>query len=122
MRSNVEARQKIRETHPEICFWAFNNRQAMQQMKKSEAGYRERLAVLERVFPRSQEIIDCAQRSFQRKAVRRDDILNALVAAVTALRPNELTSIPAVEERDACGLRMEIVYRGIIRSRIPHPA
>ncbi len=75
MRSNVEARQKIRETHPEICFWAFNNRQAMQHTKKAEAGYRERLAVLEHVFPKTQETIDYALRNFQRKAVGRDDIL-----------------------------------------------
>ncbi len=122
MRQNNEARQKIRETHPEICFWALNNRQAMQHMKKSEAGYRERLAVLQRFFSRSQEIIDYALRNFQRKAVGRDDILDALVVAMTGLKPDELVSIPATPELDACGLRMEIVYRGIIRSRIPHPA
>jgi predicted RNase H-like nuclease len=110
MRRDAIARQQIRETHPELCFRAFNNCHAMQYGKKTNPGFRERLRVLRRVLPRSQDIIDYALGAYPRREVAKDDILDALVAAATALRPEQLVSIPEDAQSDSSNLRMEIVY------------
>ena len=46
--------------------------------------------------------------AYPRKIVARDDILDALVAAVTGM--NELRTVPGNPEVDSCGLPMEMVY------------
>lgn len=111
LRRAGSARTRIREVHPEVCFWALNNQQPMRHRKKSALGFDERLRLLQRVFPRTNDIVAQALDQFLRKDVARDDILDALVAAVTALKPEALASLPEPGQTDACGLPMEIVYR-----------
>ena len=43
--ANPQARQKIWETHPEICFWALAGGRAMKFPKKKKYGFDERLYV-----------------------------------------------------------------------------
>ena len=101
----------VREIHPEICFWALNNRQPMEHSKKGREGKAERLRVLQRREPRSQEIFEDACRKFLRSQAARDDILDALVAAVTARCGYErLRTIPECPPTDSEGLPMEMVY------------
>ena len=111
LRRDEPARTRIREVHPEVCFWSLNNQQAMRHRKKSTLGFDERLRLLQRVFPRTNDIVAHALDQFPRKDVARDDILDALVAAVTALKPEALSSLPEPGQTDAFGLPMEIVYR-----------
>ena len=48
---------------------------------------------------------------FAGKQAAKNDMLDSLVLAVTASRPIEnLVSIPELEEKDALGLPMEIVF------------
>ena len=111
LRSDLAARERMRETHPELLFWALNDGKAMRNSKKRGAGYGERLAVLRALFPRSNEVAAQALARFPRHRVARDDILDALVAAVGGLfSGGALTSIPVPPERDTWGLPMEIVY------------
>ena len=57
------------------------------------------------------DIIAHALSTYRRKDVARDDILDALAAAVTGLMGKQnLTSIPQEPEFDERGLRMEMVY------------
>ena len=101
----------VREVHPELCFWALNDRQSMRFTKKRSAGVAERLDVLNTIEPRSREIYEQAGSEFRRKIVGRDDIVDALVAALVAReRVERLTSVPVVPPRDAQGLPMEMVY------------
>lgn len=101
----------VREVHPELCFWALNDRQPMRSSKKRSAGVDERLGVLKNLEPRSREIYEGAGFKFRRKIVGRDDIVDALVAALVAReRFDRLTSIPDVPPRDAKGLLMEMAY------------
>ena len=101
----------VREVHPEICFWALNNRQPMEHSKKKRAGETERIRVLQMREPRAQEILDGACRKFLRSQAARDDILDALVAAVTArLGHGRLKTIPESPATDCEGLPMEMVY------------
>ena len=68
----------IREVHPEVCFWALNNRQPMANSKKTKDGIKQRLDVLKRHESRTGEIVHEACSKFRRKIVARDDILDAL--------------------------------------------
>ena len=104
----------IREAHPEVCFWVLNDHNAMLYNKKERVGTEERLSVLHRLEPRTEEIYDSAMMTYLRKQVARDDILDALVAAVTAKLSYqdgyELKTLPERPPMDSEGLPMEMVY------------
>lgn len=110
------ARPRIRESHPEICFWALNCEQPMKFNKRRPAGAMERIRVLERVEPRTRQIFDKACCKFLDRGAAEDDILDALVLAVTACRGHRrLKTLPkrppeAAPPEDAEGLPMEMVY------------
>jgi len=71
------------EVHPEVCFWALNQRRPMAHNKKAREGIAERIALLRRVFPEIESHL--ANRPVR---VGADDLLDAAVAAWTALRWN----------------------------------
>lgn len=105
------ARSRVREIHPEMCFWALNKCQPMKHSKKKRAGREERIQVLETVCPQTREIVEYAKHRFKDKKVSVDDLLDALAAAVTAMMGGQaLHSIPKAGEFDSKGLRMEMVY------------
>lgn len=107
---NTAARDQVREIHPEFCFWGLAG-QPMQHAKKRTEGLAERAALLQSIYPRTTDIIDYALSTYRRKDVARDDILDALAAAVTGLQGGQaLASIPQEPEFDERGLRMEMVY------------
>lgn len=111
LRSKPEAMEKIREIHPEVLFWALNGGTAMSHGKKESAGFEERLRVLRTHFPQADELAKDALHTFRRKDVARDDILDALAAAVTGLKRNgHLSTIPNDPEMDQFGFPMEMVY------------
>ena len=105
------ATPKVQEVHPEICFWALNEECAMKCNKKSELGEKERLQVLERFECRTRDIYSKACQRFVGGGVAKDDILDALVAAVTACCGHgSLQTIPDCPPKDCKGLPMEMVY------------
>lgn len=111
LRRHKEVRGKIREAHPELLFWAFNNKNAMPHRKKTLTGYEERLALLRQVFVAADLIAEEALSRYQRSVVARDDILDALAAGITGyLSKGNLTSIPDPAPLDKYGLPMEMVY------------
>ena len=103
-------RGKVREMHPEVCFWALNDRQAMQTKKRSQEGFEERLGVLIRFIPDVGRVVDQILSETLRKQVARDDIVDALVGAVTASHMDRLQTLPSETELDEKELPMEIVY------------
>lgn len=110
-RHGTDATPRIREVHPEVCFQAFNNQVPMRFSKKTTKGVGERLKVLEGIEPQTRGIYDKASSEYLRKDVGRDDILDALVAAVTAnLGWGRLITVPRVPPTDAAGLPMEMVF------------
>ena len=91
------AKPLVREVHPELCFWALNGRQSIEWGKKKREGTAERLHVLQCIEPRAEEIFDESISCFRRKDVAKDDILDALAAAVTAYASQgKLQTIPEV--------------------------
>lgn len=102
---------RVREIHPEVCFTALNGWRPMKSRKKRMAGFNERLRALNSFYAESNNAVDYALSRWPRKMVARDDILDALVAAVTAyVGFYELTTLPAEPEIDSRGRPMEIVY------------
>jgi predicted RNase H-like nuclease len=111
LREQRTLRGVLRECHPELCFWALNGRRAMQYNKKQGQGQQERLAVLECYFPHCDELFELASEKFLRREVARDDIIDAMVCAVTAkLGYGRYQTVPVRPPRDTQGLPMEIVY------------
>jgi predicted RNase H-like nuclease len=111
------ARDRLFETHPEVCFYALNGRNALTESKKTEKGINRRKALL---ADEHSEAMTIYEESVDRYTTPdyapmvsgRDDILDALVAAVTARRPSEkLATLPEEEPpRDDRGLPMQMVY------------
>ena len=103
---------QIREVHPEVCFWAMNKKQPISS-KKDDAGIAERLRVLNKWEPRAGMIFEKASSRIPTKLVGKDDILDALVAAVTArwgYQRDEIQTLPKDPSKDSNGLSMEMVY------------
>ena len=108
---NESARSQIMEIHPELCFCHLAGK-PMHYSKKDKDGISERLEVLKRVCPSTNEIFRSSLSRYKRKEVARDDILDALSAAVTAKLGHKygFTSIPENGEIDPKGLPMQMVY------------
>jgi predicted RNase H-like nuclease len=109
--NHPEVRKSVRECHPELCFWSLNGCRPLQYPKSRENGARERLELLESIYPASETILSQTLASYSRKEVKKDDILDALAAALTAkLGFDNLSSLPPQPEIDSQGLPMEMVY------------
>ena len=107
---DASAKGRIREIHPELCFWGLAGR-PMQHAKKRSEGLLERTQLLQSIYPQAADIIAHALSTYRRKDVARDDILDALAGAVTGLMGgHNLASIPQKPEFDERGLQMEMVY------------
>lgn len=110
MRRNEKAKHVVREVHPEVCFWALNHRVHMAKSKGEDLGFNERMRVLKAWLPEVETIVTEIQ-SERISGVARDDIVDALAAAVTALAdPSTLRTLPKNPLRDCFGLLMEMVY------------
>lgn len=108
--ADTNVRKKVREIHPEVCFWALNNCTEMAHSKKKLAGFNERLVILSKWCGLTGEVVNGALKKYPRKKVAKDDIVDGLVGAVTATFSGRLRTLPEEPEVDATGLSMEIVY------------
>jgi len=95
------ARERVRETHPEVCFFGLAGH-AMRHSKHSREGVEERRRVLMRWCGCSAEA----------PGIPASDLLDALAAAVTAWLglKRGFEALPPEPEYDEMGLRMEILY------------
>ncbi len=60
--------------------------------------------------PNAQHAIFAALKHYPRSTVAKDDILDAVVAAITASCSDKWATLPAQPEIDHVGLPMEMVY------------
>ncbi len=111
----------IRETHPEICFWALNDGEPMTHGKKTEEGIEERLSLLSNYLTDARGLYEDAVETFTEPEWAsvigksgRDDILDAMVAALTAREcgenPPRLPKESKPEYDDVRGREIEIVF------------
>ena len=109
LRRDAKAREIVREVHPELCFWALNNKEPMRHNKGKSAGFEERMAVLEARWKGAQAAADEVWRLCRSKGVARDDITDAMVAALTG-RAAKLETLPEQPPQDDVGLPMQMVW------------
>lgn len=114
MRTTPRARELIRESHPEIAFAALLGRE-MAHSKKTSNGIAARLELLQTLYSPASTLYQEALDQYRRRALTPDDILDALVLAITARLPN-LETLPSNPPHDAHGLPMEIVLAGAAAS------
>lgn len=102
---------RVFEVHPEVSFWALAGKCPMEHSKKTQEGYLERRAWLASVLagvqiPSRDDALHLA------KPATPDDVLDAIVAAWTALRyaQGHAGRLPPNPPISTVGLRMEIVY------------
>jgi len=100
--------RRVREIHPEICFWALAGGSPMQKNKKTVPGQAERRRLLQKVFPNLDDVLASAPV----RGYVLDDAYDAAVAAWTAgqevvVKAASLPKDPPLDDR---GLRMEMVY------------
>jgi predicted RNase H-like nuclease len=101
---------KIREMHPEVAFCGLNGGLPLLTRKKDREGFDERLSLLRHFYPSADKVVDAARRKFSKKELQNDDILDALVGAVTASHYPNLSTLPELVPLDDEGLPMEMVY------------
>lgn len=99
--------RRVVEVHPELCFYEMNQKRPVVEPKKTAAGRKRRIRLLEGAWRRKlSDLIKARPRG-----VGRDDIIDAMAACWTAervLRKKEI-HLPSDPRRDSRGLRMEIV-------------
>ena len=78
--------------------------------KKKQEGAQERLEILTRFLPFAEDCYKDALNTYKRKDVATDDILDAMVGAVTAMHLPRIKTLPESPITDEEGLAMEIVY------------
>jgi predicted RNase H-like nuclease len=107
LRSEPGLRSRVREIHPEVCFYAWAGH-PMQHRKRTAEGRAERLALVEEHF---RGAFDAIRREIPPRQAADDDILDAFAALWTAERivRGMATTVPAVPSEDRFGLRMEMV-------------
>ena len=116
--AEAKARELVREVHPELCFWALNGGRPMQHSKSKHKweAHHERMKALERCWPNAQAMAEeigryyfSNKKFFKSKLIARDDITDAMVAAVTA-RGDPLQRLPTKPPLDAKGLPMQMIW------------
>lgn len=99
---------RVREVHPEICFYHLAGRKPLKYNKKCREGHQERKELLQPFFGKwLQQALD----DKRRLASQKDDILDAFAALWTAERVYEGVAlvIPISPPKDSQRLSMEIV-------------
>ena len=112
MRGNEQARKKVRESHPEVCFTMLAGGKPMEHPKKTAVGFMDRLHLIERFDPSAQDWVRQAADDYPPKQVATDDVIDAMILAIVAAGgERNLQTLPANPQVDGKGLAMEIVYR-----------
>ncbi|RXA21691.1 DUF429 domain-containing protein [Methanosarcina sp. MSH10X1] len=108
---NETFRSKVKETAPEVCFQAFMG-SPMRYPKKSLEGFSERIRALKNLCQSADKIAGSALSRYRRKEVSKDDILDALVAALTAQLGQKygFEYVPCDPEEDPEGLNIQMVF------------
>ncbi len=89
---------KIKESHPELCFYIENKGVSMAHKKSLPAGIEERKKIISQFSLKYLQVIDKTFESNPRKEVKMDDILDATIMAIRASQ-NNLQRVPATKSR-----------------------
>ncbi len=116
--ANPGARDRLSETRPELCFYTLNGGQPVSDPRRTDAALDRRKALVSDEHSHAPTIYEeCCELYLSPEYASflsaKADILDAIVAAVTAQRPtSELSRLPEGDDppRDTRGLPMQMVY------------
>jgi predicted RNase H-like nuclease len=103
----LPSHKRIVEVHPELSFYEMNGGVPIREPKKSAAGHRRRVRLIEKAWRvKLAPFLDSRPRG-----VGRDDLIDAMAVCWTAERvlKGQEIRMPKRPSRDSRGLRMEIV-------------
>lgn len=110
LQQNPEWKNKLTESHPELCFAKLNSNQPVLENKHTKEGEQKRLEILQRYYPEARLVVDkyLADVPYRKKT---DDVIDALCLAATGMIgcQNGFSTIPENRMRDKHGLRMQMV-------------
>ncbi len=107
--SDPIARKAFREVHPELSLWGLNNRIPMSFNKKSERGFEERVAILDRYWANVSGIVGQIKALYSTAVIGRDDIVDAFAILLMGRLSNKDASfLPEVDVADEEGIPMKI--------------
>jgi len=100
--------RRVREIHPEVCFWALNSGGPMQDNKKTVPGQTERHNLLVDVLPNIDDLLAQAPS----RGYVMDDAYDAIAAVWTAAQAvmDRAATLPEKPPFDSKGLRVEMLY------------
>ena len=112
---NTDAQEIFREFHPEVCFYAFKGQSLCPGKKIRRKGVAERMNILlskKEYLPRVKDIFDSVRTNHLKKEVGDDDILDAMIGALTAKLGycGKYKTLPSNLPQDAHGLPMQMLY------------
>jgi predicted RNase H-like nuclease len=108
LRARPEWSSRLREVHPELCFYFWNGERSMRHSKRTKAGAAERHRLVLSYFG---PVFDAIRQQVPARWAADDDMLDALAALWSAERvaANVAVRVPTSVQRDALGLSMEMV-------------
>ena len=109
--SNRDLQEKVYEVHPEVCFSALNGSRPMNHSKRTSLGKKERLDLLTLWERQARDVVETVSRRYKRCEVQVDDVLDAMVALITARsKKSNFNSMPDPPQVDEKGMPMRIIY------------
>lgn len=110
LRNNTQWQKAFFESHPELCFASLNNGQILNQSKKTEQGWKQRIRLLQNYLNIKRIDLEQWREKLGRSQIQFDDLLDAAVLSICASLPAEWRQmIPEEIQRDKYGLKMNIV-------------
>ncbi|MBD3253650.1 MAG: DUF429 domain-containing protein [Candidatus Lokiarchaeota archaeon] len=107
--SEKDARNKLIESHPELCFASFAGNKPMIHYKKTAKGKKERINLLLTSCPEIGDFLDYHLTNFDNQKMEADDILDSAILAISASKGKEkIEFIPNDYELDSEGLPMRM--------------
>ena len=108
--ANPQYRNKLVESHPELCFAQLNSGTPIHENKKSDNGLKVRINLLSRHYNKTQAIVNLEKGNYKLKNCL-DDVIDALCLAVTGMMSSVtgLSRIPENPMANNRGLVMQMV-------------
>ena len=109
--SKESNKMNLFESHPELCFESLNKNPLMHS-KKTDKGILERLDIINKYILLSPNKIDEFYRKFKSNILKKDDIVDAAVLALSAKLWNKNGKCKITQEisRDSNGIPFQIRY------------
>ncbi len=108
---NPTWKNRLLESHPEYCFSLLNAGSPVLENKQTANGMTKRLAILNKYYSKSHELLQDFKVNYPALSSKTDDILDALSLALIGAMgiKNGYHTIPSIPSEDVKAIQMQIV-------------